>query len=377
MKQETVKQLQRIAKPRAFSKDEYVCYEGEPGNEMYIILKGSVGVYITNAMGTLVKVSQMNVSDFFGEMAIFDKQPRSASCIALEDTICVAINKANLIDFICQCPDMAEKILENMSTRIRKLNNDLYKNTRQVVFKKVDKFSIPLEYGFSHVIKEPYQDPKLYSEDTQRCPVCGRQITIHNMKRHLMKVKNVDMDARINYLMCNPLWYEIMSCPHCYYSNYGINFFNVENMDLQKLRKLLKDEHAPVVEDITIKRTPFDKLVLRYLQAIHINEIMNGNNNALIGTLWLYLYWLSKDAGDGKFANYCASKGIEQLKTAIDEKQVDDSTSRCSIALSLANLYASKDMFKQAKQYGEMAIECLDDTIRSCATRFMETLPKN
>lgn len=377
MKQETVRQLQKIAVPRTFSKDEYVCYEGEPGNEMYIILKGSVGVYITNAMGKLVEVSQMKVADFFGEMAIFDKLPRSATCIAQEDTICVAINKDNLIDFICQCPDMAEKILKNMSTRIRKLNNDLYKNSRQVVPKKVEKFSMPLEYGFSHVVKEPYQDPRYFSEDNQRCPVCGRQITVRNMKRHLMKVKNVDMDCRINYLMCDPLWHEVMTCPHCYYSNYSINFFNINDIDMQKLRKLLKDEHAPVVEDVSIKRTPFDKVVLSYIQAIHINEIINGNDNALIGTLWLYLYWLSKDSGDEKFTGYCAAKGIEELKIAIDENQVDDSASRCSIALSLGNLLATKQMYKQAKKYAEIASECLDDTIRKCANSFLETIPKN
>ena len=102
MKPETVRQLQKIAKPIVFTKDEYICYEGEPGNEMYIILKGLVGVYVTNAMGALVEVSQINVGDFFGEMAIFDKLPRSATCIALEDTICVAINKDNLLDILCQ-----------------------------------------------------------------------------------------------------------------------------------------------------------------------------------------------------------------------------------------------------------------------------------
>ncbi|MBQ9699989.1 MAG: DUF2225 domain-containing protein [Lachnospiraceae bacterium] len=374
MKEETVRQLQKIAKPRSFSQDEYVCYEGEPGNEMYIILKGSVGVYVTNAMGTLVQISEMNVGDFFGEMAIFDKLPRSASCIALEPTICVAINKHNLMDFICQCPDMAEKILENMSTRIRKLNNDLYKNTRPMAIKQVGRFEIPVEYGFSHVVKEPYQDPKYFAEDKHKCPVCGKEITVINMKRHLMKVKNVDMDCRINYLMCEPLWHEILTCPHCYYSNYSLNFFGINPADVKTIRKVLKDEHTPVIENPADKRTAFDNLVLHYLQAIHINEVINGNDNAIIGKLWLYLYWLGKDSGDNKFADYCANKAIEKLKAAIDEKQIDDATSRCSIALSLGNLLMYKQINMQAMKYVEMALECVDDTIRNCAEQFRDTI---
>ena len=372
MKAETVRQLQKIAKPIAFAKDEYICYEGAPGNEMYIILKGLVGVYVTNAMGTLVEVTQINVGDFFGEMAIFDKLPRSATCIALEDTICVAINKNNILDFLCQCPDMAEQILKNMSTRIRKLNNDLYKNSRQVSVKKVDPFAIPDEYGFSHVVKEPYQNPKYFSEFKQKCPVCGKIITLTNMKRHLMEVKNVDLDGRINYMMCDPLWYEVMSCPHCYYSNYSINFFNVNEMAVDKIRKVFKLQHAPVVKDSLIKKTKFDEVVFSYLQAIHINEVINGSDSALLGTLWLYLYWLARDAGDDKFRGYCVNKAIEKLKEAIDENQIDDATTRCSISLSLASLYGVKNMTKQMKQYSDIALECIDDGVRGRAEKFVE-----
>ena len=86
MNAETIKQLQKVSVPRTFAKDEYICYEGQPGNEMYIILKGLVSICLTSAIGTLIEVDQLKSGDFFGEMAIFDNLPRSASCIALEDT---------------------------------------------------------------------------------------------------------------------------------------------------------------------------------------------------------------------------------------------------------------------------------------------------
>ena len=40
-------ELERISKPKYFSKDEYVCYEGQWGKEMYVVLRGAIGVYIT------------------------------------------------------------------------------------------------------------------------------------------------------------------------------------------------------------------------------------------------------------------------------------------------------------------------------------------
>ena len=377
MNENTIKQLKKISTPKTFSKDEYICYEGEPGNEMYIILKGTVGVYVSNTLGTLVEVAQLAVGEFFGEMAIFDKLPRSASCIALDDVICVSINQDNLIDFICQCPDIAEKILNRMSQRIRKLNNDLYKNTSHNNQKPVEQFRIPLEYDFSHVVKEPYQEAKYFSKDTHYCPVCSKRIEVTNIKKHLMTVRSIDSDGRTNYFMCDPLWSEITTCPHCHYSNYNINFFDINPNDVSKIKKVLDDEYPTAMETLSFAQTPFDTLVINYLLAIHINKLINGNDLALIGTLWLYLYWLSKDSGDSKFMEYCANNAIEVFKPAIDENQIDDSIQRCSIAMSLGNLLAYKKMYEQAQHYVKLATDCLDEPIRNRAKEFHKSLEKH
>ena len=120
MREETILQLRKISEPRQFTKDDYICHEGQPGNEMYIILKGEIGVFITSALGTLVQVATIGIGDFFGEMAIFDNLPRSASCIALEDTLVVAVNKDNLQEFLATCPEIARQMMENMSGRIQR-----------------------------------------------------------------------------------------------------------------------------------------------------------------------------------------------------------------------------------------------------------------
>ena len=115
--------------------------------------------------------------DFFGEMSIFDNLPRSASCVALEDAICVSINKDKLTAFFTTCPEMAVKLLENMSGRIRRLDNELYKTERFVQNKKVPKFSLPVQYNFSHVVEEPYHDTKYAEALSADCPICGKAIT--------------------------------------------------------------------------------------------------------------------------------------------------------------------------------------------------------
>jgi len=285
MRADTIAQLRKISKPKQFAKDDYICYEGQPGSEMYIILKGSVGIYVTNTLGTLNQVATMKEGGFFGEMAIFDNLPRSASCIALEDTICMAVDKGNLKEFLVTCPDIAIQMLNNMSGRVRNLNDELYKSNRESEKLVVKKFRMPEEYGFRHIVKEPYQDPKFLMKYEQKCPICGKLIPVVDIKRNVLQVRHVDSDSRITYMACDPLWYEVLSCPRCYYSNHYLRFFSVNEYERDNIAQILEKEHRPVVEDKEVDRSEFDVLVLKYLQAIHLNESINPNANVWIGGL--------------------------------------------------------------------------------------------
>ena len=371
---DTIDKLKKIAKSKVFKKDEYICYEGQPGNEMYFVLKGSIGVNVTSAIGTLNQIAVIGEGDFFGEMAIFDNLPRSASGIALEETVCVMINKENLQKFMGTCPEVAKRMMEKMSERIRKLDDELYKNNRFVSNRLVPLFEMPEEYGFSHAIKAPYHNPQYLTEYRQVCPICGKEIKVTDLRRNIMKIRNISMDCRVNYAACDPIWFEVMSCPYCCYTNHYLSFFKINQFEKNVIEHVLEDEHLPVVKDRNAKRTEFDVLVMKYLQAIHINEHINAGDNVLLGSLWRNLYWLSRDAEDKEFAAYCANRALEKFVPAIDEKQIADATTRCTIALSTASLLAFTGQRKEVEKYVDMALECPDEVIKEKALCVKERL---
>jgi len=375
MNAETIQSLKSISVPKTFKKDEYVCYEGQPGSEMYIILKGTIGVYITSALGNLTEVAQIKEGNFFGEMAIFDNEPRSASCIALEDTVCVAVNKDNLHLFLANCSEMAKKMLENMSSRIRKLNNDLYKSTQSSKIHTVEPFAIPSDYKFSHVVKEPFQDDLYYEDYACECPICKKEITLKGIRKNVMEIHKMELDGRVKYLRCDPIWYEVQKCPNCRYSNHYLNFFKINSNEYENIAKLLQEEHTPYIKKhLDIFKTKFDALVLKYLQAIHINEKTNPEDHALIGTLWLNLYWLGVDSGDDKLTLYSAINGTEKLITAVNEQQALDEITRATLALSLANLLIYTGRKGEAMKYCLMGINSKDERVKANATLLREKL---
>lgn len=374
---DTIAQLKKLSTAKKFSKDEYICYEGQPGEEMYIILKGAVGIFVTNAIGDLNQVATMKDGGFFGEMALFDNLPRSASCVALEDTLCVAVSKNNLKDFLVTCPDIAIQMLNNMSGRIRKQNDELYKVNHKEKKSFVKAFEIPAEYRFSHNVKPPYHAPQFLVKSAQRCPICGSYVEVESLKRHMLQTRDTEIDGRIIYVGCEPLWKEVISCSRCCYTNHYLRFFDINDMEKESIKKVLENEHKPIVTDTSVQRTEFDILVLNYLQAIHINELVNSEANAWIGGLWRNMYWLVKDAMDTNFAKYCAERAIDKLKSAITEKEIFDDTSRSTMALSIASMLLFCERPREASKYIDMAVESPNEQIKKNAMRIQKEFEKN
>lgn len=375
MRKEIVEQLQKISTPKVFQKKECICYEGQPGNEMYIILKGAVGVFLTNSVGALTKVATMESGHFFGEMSLFDDLPRSASCVALEETLVVAITKESLPVFLQTCPELAMQMLENMSGRVRKTNDELYKNNR-FVKRHVPKFALPSVYTSGHVTRKAMQNQKYLREYKQACPICGKVISITDVKRNILEEDEVGADGRIYYKGVNPLWYEIISCPHCYYTNHYLKFFGIHNFEFERVKEVLYYEHRPIVEARLEKRSDYDWQVLKYLQAIHINEHINAGANALIGGMWRNLYWLSKDASYKEFADYCAQQAIEKYQAAMEGNQFFDEVERTTVALTLANLQVYLGIYKDALRYLDIAMESQDNHITNHAVKLKERIER-
>lgn len=351
-------ELERISKPKYFDKDEYICYEGQLGKEMYIVLRGSIGVFITGVLGNLTKVATIGEGQFFGEMAIFDKQPRSASCIALEDTVCIAIDKSNLQKFLETCPDMAEVIMSGMSNRIRKLNEELYKRSQSNKKKKVAAFSLPPQFNFSHNVKEPVQDPNYIQLLNQPCPVCNGMVTAKTLRKNLLQTRTVEENGRVIYYNADPLWLQVTRCPHCTYSNLTNKFFTIDDNEVDKLKLTLKTQHASVIKNnAEILKSTFDNVILSYLQAIHINETINPDDKATIGMLWLNLYFACKDAGDIKLSTHCARNAIKKLRVLIDDDAIVDLDEKAQIALYVASLLKLIGQKASAAEYCDVAIE--------------------
>jgi CRP-like cAMP-binding protein len=109
---------------RLYADREVIFSEGDKGDTMYVIQSGKVKISKKTASKEIV-IAEIGSGEILGEMALFDRLPRSATATALGETRILSIDKKKLFATISRDPTLVFKILESMSRRIRRLNENI------------------------------------------------------------------------------------------------------------------------------------------------------------------------------------------------------------------------------------------------------------
>jgi hypothetical protein len=113
---------------KLYTEGEIIVRQGEVGDCMYVIQSGKVEV-IKEEEGHEIKLAELAEGDFFGEMALFEKDVRSASVRPLGEVRVLTVDKKMFLRKIHDDPSLAFRIMKKMSHRIRELNNELMRLT--------------------------------------------------------------------------------------------------------------------------------------------------------------------------------------------------------------------------------------------------------
>ena len=108
---------------KVFEDGEIIIQQGEVGNCMYVIQDGKVEVLIGKD-DQEVQIAVRGEGEFIGEMAIFERDVRSATVRALGPVRMLTIDKKNFLRRISQDPSLAFRVVESMSRRIRELSEE-------------------------------------------------------------------------------------------------------------------------------------------------------------------------------------------------------------------------------------------------------------
>ena len=107
-------------RPRRFARDEVVFHRDDPAGHLYVIVSGSVKVSIPDEEGHEVVVAVEREGAVFGELALLDDAPRSATVTALADTQVVTLSRDDFLHVIERSPRATREILRLLARTVRR-----------------------------------------------------------------------------------------------------------------------------------------------------------------------------------------------------------------------------------------------------------------
>jgi CRP/FNR family cyclic AMP-dependent transcriptional regulator len=109
---------------KAFRAGDIVFSQGDVGSSMYVVQSGAVQIYLPSADKDTppVVLKDLRTGEYFGELALFDDKPRSASVRALVDTVLLELTREELAEHLGKSSKAAMTILSEMGLRLRETN---------------------------------------------------------------------------------------------------------------------------------------------------------------------------------------------------------------------------------------------------------------
>ena len=136
---------EELSEEKELSQGALIVDEGEVKDTIFLIGSGSVQVVLTEKGGNETSLSVLRKGEIFGEMAVLDKRPRSATVKANEKCILLEVKGQEFLKILGDHPDLEFKILLKLSERLRVLNDHLLTIKVQDVDEKLKLFNSKLD----------------------------------------------------------------------------------------------------------------------------------------------------------------------------------------------------------------------------------------
>jgi CRP/FNR family transcriptional regulator len=141
---EELSDLAARLRTRPYKRAEVIFRKDDPGTHLYLVLEGAVKIALPGEFGQEALVAIMRPGDFFGELALFDRSPRSAGATALEDTRAAVLAGDDFIAFLERHPSAVRVVLETLARTIRRLSDRVEDLTFLDVPSRVAKYLLDL-----------------------------------------------------------------------------------------------------------------------------------------------------------------------------------------------------------------------------------------
>jgi uncharacterized membrane protein len=125
LREDDVRLLATSVRERRFAAGQVIMQQGDTGTSMFIVADGHVNIFLPGEASRRISLKDIAHGEYFGELALFDDKPRSASALATTDAVLLELDRTTLSKYLTQRPAAALTLLRTLSTRLRETNEML------------------------------------------------------------------------------------------------------------------------------------------------------------------------------------------------------------------------------------------------------------
>jgi signal transduction histidine kinase len=167
--------LKQVTRERTYGMGETIFKQGDAGDGIYIVGSGEVHIAVIASSGEPRVISKLGPGELFGEMAVIDSDPRSASAIAGEKTTLYFVARPDLLNMMERTPQLTMGLVREISRRLRDFN-------RQYIREVLDAERLALVGRFASSIVHDLKNP----------------LHVISLSAELASMPNVPIEARAN-----------------------------------------------------------------------------------------------------------------------------------------------------------------------------------
>ena len=393
-----VEMLRKLGKIRRFKKNQVLFMQNDPGDNMYIALAGSFGVYINSFTDFPMRVAGIKNGMFFGEMSVIDGWPRSATIISEEDGSALAIDSNDFEPLLQGSPEIESAILKTLIERVATTTEAVriagvivselpshlqdpqpqsIKEMHQIMIQLAQRIrelndllvageevSTPLETmskGVVTLLPERYVPFNIDDQNnnieylTQKdtvCPHCRIQSEAYIPLYSRLVLKETTIDQRIIYEDFDILWYTNVVCPNCNYTDTYQEFTKLNEASTKPLFVGSQFENSEGFTGFaTTHKHTLDEVLKSYYLNIECLKRLSGDPSRL-AKAWLKLYWIYRDYNSEALMKQSASEALSLYISYLELKDERLGTEdKMMLHAILGELSISLGKYEEALKY--------------------------
>lgn len=294
--------------------------------DMYILISGKVEMKSNYKTITEKTEQSVEQGDIFGFEGMFCKMPRSYTAVTTGDSVLAVLSKQTFLDLSRKDPQASFLIIQSICMQVQKSQTELMrlKTERQKLFEICNiteaEFNKSLLFPKGHgnyTAEKPDEFDKFLFKRVYTCPNCQTQISgFMQLSTKLIPDGQVNCDLRRKYKGFEPSWYNVITCPHCYFSALESIMNAKEPIKRDAFSLSLENIKATVELDFDAPKNLQQVFASYYLAAICANGY--DKKSQILAKIWLNLSWLYSDVKDENMELYASKNAYEALHDYLD-----------------------------------------------------------